>query len=168
MTPNDNIEYGSEWIWQLTQINDGQWHSYKIVVHYPEKVELFVDEQLIIPNDNNFQLIKDFPLAEIDGTEGTVFTMGACWHGKDSCFVRNSLSVMFSARASRMVQRFQGQISGLIIEQKTEVPRSAGCIQECHQYLDMPDIKSQAGAVRDLRLFFSSSRNKSNHFCRNS
>jgi hypothetical protein len=45
-----------------------------------------------------------------------------------------------------MVQHFHGQISGLTIEQKQEIPRSTGCIQECHQYLDMPDIKSQAGA----------------------
>ncbi|CAF2502141.1 unnamed protein product [Rotaria sp. Silwood2] len=46
------------------------------------------------------------------------------------------------SRASRLVQHFHGQLSGLIIEQKEELQRSSNCIRECHQYLDIPDVQS--------------------------
>jgi hypothetical protein len=42
-----------------------------------------------------------------------------------------------------MVQYFQGQLSGLVIEQKEELSRSVSCTQDCQQYLDMPDIQTQ-------------------------
>jgi hypothetical protein len=39
LSSNDKTVYASEWIWQLSQLNDNQWHSYKLFVNYPEKVE---------------------------------------------------------------------------------------------------------------------------------
>ncbi|CAF4559384.1 unnamed protein product [Rotaria sp. Silwood2] len=42
-----------------------------------------------------------------------------------------------------MVQHFHGQLSGLSIEQKEALPDSVSCIQDCKQYLDMPDIQIQ-------------------------
>lgn len=36
---NDKSNYTSVWMWQALQINDDQWHSYKIFVNYPEKVK---------------------------------------------------------------------------------------------------------------------------------
>ncbi|CAF4419397.1 unnamed protein product [Rotaria sp. Silwood2] len=47
-----------------------------------------------------------------------------------------------NTRASRLVQHFHGQLSGLVIEQKEELQRSSNCIRECHQYLDIPDVQS--------------------------
>ncbi len=35
---NDKTIYSSEWIWKLSQINDNQWHSYELIVDYPNKV----------------------------------------------------------------------------------------------------------------------------------
>jgi len=46
-----------------------------------------------------------------------------------------------------MVQYFQGDLSGLIIEQKEELSRSVACTQDCQQYLDMPDIETQSDIV---------------------
>lgn len=31
-------KYASEWMWKVAEINDNRWHSYKVVVNYPEKV----------------------------------------------------------------------------------------------------------------------------------
>ena len=101
LTTNDKTAYESEWIWKLAQINDDQWHSYKFVVSYPKKVsysphraswysfiscprqiDLYVDDKLFVPISENFQVINDHALAVIDGTEDTIFALGACWHGK--------------------------------------------------------------------------------------
>lgn len=38
MPSNDNVNYASEWMWKVPEINDDQWHSYKIIVDYPNKV----------------------------------------------------------------------------------------------------------------------------------
>lgn len=38
LSSNDNAIYASEWMWKVGQINDDQWHSYKIFVDYPNKV----------------------------------------------------------------------------------------------------------------------------------
>jgi len=38
ISSNDNKLYASEWIWKLSQINDDQWHLYKLSVNYPNKV----------------------------------------------------------------------------------------------------------------------------------
>jgi hypothetical protein len=65
--------------------------------------------------------------------------LGACWH----------------ARASRMVQHFHGELSGLTIEQKEELQRSSGCTRECQQYLDITGIQSETG------LEFVSNSNRS-------
>jgi hypothetical protein len=55
-----------------------------------------------------------------------------------------------------MVQHFHGQLSGLSIEQKEELPRSVSCIQDCTQYLDMPDVQTQIGVVRRFKLLTKS------------
>jgi hypothetical protein len=46
-----------------------------------------------------------------------------------------------------LAQHFHGELSGLVIEQKQELQRSSNCIRDCHQYLDMPDVQSEAGVV---------------------
>ena len=48
---------------------------------------------------------------------------------------------------ARMAQHFTGQLSGLVIEQKEEVSRSTARVQNCQQYLDMPDIEKESGLV---------------------
>ncbi len=45
------------------------------------KIDLYIDEQLIETDDDNFRVIQDYPLTVIQGTEDTIFTLGACWHG---------------------------------------------------------------------------------------
>ncbi len=30
--------YSTEWMWKVSQINDNQWHSYKFMINYPDKV----------------------------------------------------------------------------------------------------------------------------------
>ncbi|CAF2965080.1 unnamed protein product [Rotaria sp. Silwood2] len=126
LSSNLNTAYASEWMWKISQINDNQWHSYKFIVNYPEKIDLYIDGNLFVTTKDNFRVIKEIPLTVIEGTDNTMFALGACWH----------------ARASRLVQHFHGQLSGLIIEQKEELQRSSNCIRECHQYLDIPDVQS--------------------------
>jgi hypothetical protein len=53
----------------------------------------------------------------------------------------------YLARASRLVQHFRGQLSGLTIEQNEELQRSSDCIRDCHQYIDIPDVHPEAGIV---------------------
>lgn len=108
LSSNDKTHYASEWTWTLAQINDDQWHSYKIFINYPErvnqfffffvsmnlnfldfslfffvfKIDLYVDDQLIQISDSNHQIIEDHALAIIEGTGNLVFAVGACWHGE--------------------------------------------------------------------------------------
>jgi hypothetical protein len=35
-----------------------------------------------VTNKENFKVLEDLPLTIIEGTEGTAFSLGACWHGK--------------------------------------------------------------------------------------
>jgi hypothetical protein len=67
----------------------------------------------------------------------------------------NTHIIIYLARASRMVQHFHGELSGLTIEQKEELQRSSDCIRDCHQYLDISDIQSETG------LEFISNSNRS-------
>lgn len=62
----------------------------------------------------------------------------------------NTHIIIYLARASRMVQHFHGELSGLTIEQKEELQRSSDCIRDCHQYLDISDIQSETGLVRQI------------------
>ena len=62
--------------------------------------------------------------------------------------------LLFLARASRMVQYFHGELSGLTIEQKEELQRSSGCTRDCHQYLDVADIQPETGVVSRMDLSF--------------
>ncbi|CAF4431561.1 unnamed protein product, partial [Didymodactylos carnosus] len=127
---NDMNVYPSEWIWTLSQINDDQWHFYELIVHYPTLIELYVDKQLFV-NKENFRIVNDHPLKTIDDPDPTAFTIGACWH----------------PRASRMVDHFSGQLSGLVIEQKEEEQRASGCVRECDQHIEIADIKSKIGTI---------------------
>jgi hypothetical protein len=45
---------------------------------------LYIDDQFIVTNDENFKVIEDSALAMIEETEGTILTLGACWHGKQN------------------------------------------------------------------------------------
>ncbi|CAF3271573.1 unnamed protein product [Rotaria socialis] len=139
LSTNDKILHASEWLWKLSEINDNQWHSYKLFVNYPINTDLYIDDQLFVPTEENFRIVEDFALPIIEGTGETIFAVGACWH----------------ARASRMVQHFNGQLSGLTIEQKEEFPKTQSCIQDCQQYIDMPDIQEQSS------ITFSSNSNRS-------
>jgi len=98
LSSNDKTLYATEWSWKVSQINDNQWHSYELIVNYPKqvnflfylnfiqfyifKIDLYIDKQLIVTNNDNFKVINDQPLTVIQGTEDTMFTLGACWHGK--------------------------------------------------------------------------------------
>lgn len=61
--------------------------------------------------------------------------------------VKLHLLLFYLARASRLVQHFRGQLSGLTIEQNEELQRSSDCIRDCHQYIDIPDVHPEAGIV---------------------
>jgi hypothetical protein len=45
LSSNAKTIYASEWIWQISQINDNQWHSYEFIVNYPNKVNLILFEK---------------------------------------------------------------------------------------------------------------------------
>ncbi len=42
LSSNDQTKYSSEWMWNIPQINDNQWHSYKLIINYPNKVCYFL------------------------------------------------------------------------------------------------------------------------------
>lgn len=39
LSSNDNAVFASEWMWKVEEINDDQWHSYKIFVDSSNKVD---------------------------------------------------------------------------------------------------------------------------------
>ncbi len=41
ISSNDKNMYASEWMWKVPQVNDDQWHSYKLFVNYPNKVKIY-------------------------------------------------------------------------------------------------------------------------------
>lgn len=123
---SEKTRYASEWTWTLPQINDDQWHSYKFFINYPDRIDLYVDDQLFSSSDSNHQIIEDHALATIEGTGNLVVAVGACWHG----------------RVSRLVQPFRGQIAALSIEQKEESKEQ--CVRDCQEFLDLPDVQTQS------------------------
>ena len=58
------------------------------------------------------------------------------------------MKISSSARAAVMAQPFHGHLSGLSIEQKEDTERSAACIRDCQEYLEMPDVPNESGVVR--------------------
>jgi hypothetical protein len=109
---------------------------------------VYVDDKVIIPSDADLQIIEDHPLAAIEGTDGTVLALGACWHGKRSYRELRYFPISLSARAAAMAQHFHGHLSGLSIEQKEDSESSTACIRDCQEYLEMPDVPKESGIVR--------------------
>ena len=60
--------------------------------------------------------------------------------------------IFYLARASRMVQYFHGELSGLTIEQTEELQRSSDCTRDCQQYLDISGIEPETGVVSGIYL----------------
>jgi hypothetical protein len=55
------------------------------------QIDLYIDEKLIVPTDDNSRTIPDYALSVIEGTENTIFALGACWHGKTKEFRLHSI-----------------------------------------------------------------------------
>lgn len=59
------------------------------------KVDLYIDENLFVPTQDSFRVVQDVALTVIEGTEDTVFTLGACWHGKTKNYLIKFYSDIF-------------------------------------------------------------------------
>jgi hypothetical protein len=54
----------AEWRWDMPEVCDDQWHSYSILFHDVDNVQLFVDGRKFEGNDRNPEVLDDWPLHE--------------------------------------------------------------------------------------------------------
>ncbi len=67
------------------------------------KVDLYIDDQLFVPTKDTFQVVEDFALPIIEGTDDTVFAIGACWHGKLNLITYQSLTCFHNRQSFKLI-----------------------------------------------------------------
>ncbi|KAK3087668.1 hypothetical protein FSP39_008933 [Pinctada imbricata] len=111
----------AEWRWHIPQINDqDSWHHYAISVDFPQ-VRLYIDGQLLIPDDSNYEVIDDWPLHKSGKVHFTKLVVGACWEGGKSKFQHH----------------FRGYLAGLsMLKGKSESESVIHCLNNCQESLE--------------------------------
>ena len=79
-----NVFKPAEWRWAIPQVCDNRWHHYAVSVS-SQGVELTLDGELWQPENNNPEVIDDWPLHPAADLK-TTLAVGACWHGEDETF----------------------------------------------------------------------------------
>ncbi|KAK7486162.1 hypothetical protein BaRGS_00022628 [Batillaria attramentaria] len=122
----------AEFRWHIPQINDNEWHHYAISVDFPE-VRLYLDGNLLLTDDSNFEVIDDWPLHKTSKVIDTKLVVGACWQGAQLTFK----------------DYFRGYLAGLsMLKGKTESERVIKCLHNCKENLDFHALSDMsAGTV---------------------
>ncbi|XP_076451662.1 calsyntenin-1-like [Babylonia areolata] len=122
----------AEFRWHIPQINDNDWHHYAISVDFPD-VRLYVDGNLLLTDDTNYEEIDDWPLHKSNHVHSTKLVVGACWQGKQLQFK----------------DHFRGYLAGLsMLKGKTESERVIKCLHNCKENLDFRGLSDMsAGTV---------------------
>jgi len=114
----------AEWRWNLKAINDGQWHHYAISMDFPD-MRLYVDGKLVETDEDNYEILDDWPLHPTDRVHFTKLVVGACWRGLEEKFT----------------DYFQGYMAGLtLLKSRTESERVIQCLNNCQENLDFQAI----------------------------
>ncbi|KAI6242708.1 hypothetical protein M3Y99_00176600 [Aphelenchoides fujianensis] len=104
----------AEWRWETPAVCDGEWHSYSILFHDLDNVQLFIDGQKFTTTERNPEILDDWPLHETKELK-TRMVVGGCWHG----------------RTQSMVQFFKGHLSSMYLLPGEVEPEAA--IECLHQ-----------------------------------
>uniref|UniRef100_A0AC35U6B9 CA domain-containing protein n=1 Tax=Rhabditophanes sp. KR3021 TaxID=114890 RepID=A0AC35U6B9_9BILA len=115
----------AEWRWKLPEVCDGNWHSYNIQFENLENITLFVDGKVFKSNENNLEILDDWPLHKTTSST-TRMVVGACWHG----------------RVGEMTQFFNGELSSMyLLPGDTESEKVVECLHECDESLDYDRVE---------------------------
>ncbi|KAK3592451.1 hypothetical protein CHS0354_001571 [Potamilus streckersoni] len=121
----------AEWRWHLPQVNDGEWHHYAISGN-GTKMTLYMDGQTVIADDDNEEIIDDWPLHPTDRVHFTKLVVGACWRGGDK----------------KYVQYLKGYLAGLtILKGKMESSRVIKCLNSCQENLDFNALQKMSSGT---------------------
>lgn len=122
----------AEFRWHIPQVNDNEWHHYAISVDFPE-VRLYLDGNLLLTDDSNYEVIDDWPLHKTSKVRDTKLVVGACWQGAQMSFK----------------DYFRGYLAGLsMLKGKTESERVIKCLHNCKENLDFHALSDMsAGTV---------------------
>ncbi|KAI0978121.1 hypothetical protein GJ496_002855 [Pomphorhynchus laevis] len=113
--------FPSEWSWNISQYQDGNWHIYNIIVELPN-VELIVDTR----STKLHKVVNEMSMSNTKlkhKQKDTEMTIGACWHGKSEKYVQN----------------FYGDLAALRIV-FSYIKRNT-CYKNCSQRLEMENEK---------------------------
>uniref|UniRef100_A0A7E4ZS07 Calsyntenin-1 n=1 Tax=Panagrellus redivivus TaxID=6233 RepID=A0A7E4ZS07_PANRE len=104
----------AEWRWSMDEVCDNEWHSYAIVFHDLDNVQLFADGKEFTSTGRNPEILDDWPLHQTKALK-TKMVVGACWH----------------ARSQSMVQYFDGYLSGMkLLPGKVDTEKAITCSHE--------------------------------------
>ena len=116
-----NVFKPAEWRWSVPQVCDHRWHHYAVSVS-PEGAELYLDGELWQPQQNNPEIIDDWPLHPAADLK-TSLTVGACWHGSEM----------------KMKHVLRGYLAGLsVLVGKREHSEVLKCLVQCSESLQLP------------------------------
>jgi len=116
-----NVFKPAEWRWSIPQVCDNRWHHYAVSVS-SQGAELTLDGELWQPENNNPEVIDDWPLHPAADLR-TTLTVGACWHGSDL----------------KMKHSLRGYLAGLsVLPGKREHSEVLKCLVQCSESLQLP------------------------------
>jgi hypothetical protein len=116
-----NVFKPAEWRWAIPQVCDNRWHHYAVSVS-SQGVELTLDGELWQPENNNPEVIDDWPLHPAADLK-TTLAVGACWHGSDL----------------KMKHSLRGYLAGLsVLPGKREHSEVLKCLVQCSESLQLP------------------------------
>lgn len=141
----------AEWRWKIPEINQrDEWHHYAISMNFPH-VQLYVDGNMVIPDDDNSEVVDDWPLHKTNKVQDTKLIVGACWEGGHHKFNHY----------------FRGYLAGLsVLKGKTESERVIRCLNNCQENLDFSALSAMHSGTtvsfnREMTDFRIQSKNAS-------
>uniref|UniRef100_A0A2C9KR50 Cadherin domain-containing protein n=1 Tax=Biomphalaria glabrata TaxID=6526 RepID=A0A2C9KR50_BIOGL len=126
----------AEFRWAIPQVTDDRWHHFAVSVDLQENkddgVRLYIDGKLFVTNDENFEIIDDWPLRRTKKVHGTKLVVGACWQGAANTFSHY----------------YKGYMAGLfVLKGKTESERVIKCLNNCKENLDFHAISDMSSGT---------------------
>lgn len=122
----------AEWRWKLPQVCDNQWHHYAVSVDFPQ-VELYVDGHIVVEQDENREIIDDWPLRPASDVHFTKLVVGACWHGMTLTFDLGLFRIRINVR-----------ILTCVCLCCVQVQRTASCSTSADTWLTCPSCLTKA------------------------
>lgn len=127
----------AEFRWRLPQVTDDHWHHYAVSVDLNDNandggVHLYIDGKRLLTDDDNFEIIDDWPLHRTKRVHSTKLIVGACWQGAKNTFAHY----------------YKGYMAGLfVLKGKTESERVIKCLNNCKENLDFHAVSDMSSGT---------------------